>query len=152
MSRPFKKGLSSFPFYVKDERFQSILAYHGAEGFMILSCIISDLHTIEGYYLHWHDRAINRFILNHNLRSKKAVLERVLKDCFEDKFFDEEMFKKHAILTSIECQKVWMNGVKERLGVEFKPEYMLIEMNTFLEKLAKNKKRAETKEKNRISS
>ena len=123
MARPLKKGLDYYPLSRADKRFEAVRAYHPSCGFEVLAYLLAELHEIEGYYLLWNERAMKRFCLKYAFKHKDV--QGVLEDCLIDKVFDEEMLGEHGILTSVECQLVWGNAVKERLAIEYIEEYIL---------------------------
>lgn len=123
--RPLKKGLDCFPFSMSDIRFLNIRAVKYSFGFETLAFLLAELHEKEGYYLAWNERSERVFCYTKGI--KVSNLRKVLDECFLLEIFDKAMYQKHGILTSIECQLVWLSVARQRTTIEFNADYILID-------------------------
>lgn len=126
MSRPTKQGLDYFPMDVElDEKFELIEAKHGIAGFGIIIKLYQRIYK-EGYFLNWTEETSLLFSkkISININEVNAVI----KDCIRIGIFNEKLFLKYKILTSVGIQKRFFYGILRRKSVNLCKCLILIDV------------------------
>lgn len=127
MARPTKQGLDYFPLDVQlDDKFHIIEAEHGLEGFAIVIKLLQKIYS-EGYYYEWDE--MQQILFSKSVSVDRNKVVSVVNDCIKWKLFDEEMYKKHRILTSRGIQRRFVQAIYKRTNVEMIEEYLLIDVS-----------------------
>lgn len=127
MARPTKQGLDYFPLDVQlDDKFHIIEAEHGLEGFAIVIKLLQKIYS-EGYYYEWDE--MQQILFSKSVSVDRNRVVSVVNDCIKWKLFDEEMYKKHRILTSRGIQRRFVQAIYKRTNVEMIEEYLLIDVS-----------------------
>lgn len=127
MARPTKQGLDYFPLDVQlDDKFHIIEAEHGLEGFAIVIKLFQKIYS-EGYYYEWNE--MQQILFSKSVSVDRNRVVSIVNDCIKWKLFDEEMYKKHRILTSRGIQRRFVQAIYKRTNVEMIEEYLLIDVS-----------------------
>lgn len=131
MARPLKIGIDYFPLnidWVTDDKIFVLRAETGWQGIGIYMALISKIYE-AGYYLEWNDKAEKIFAAKNNI--DKDVLNKIVSVCRNEGLFDNKLFKKHGILTSVGIQKRFFEITRRREKVNVFKEYILININGY---------------------
>jgi len=105
MARPKKQGLDYFPLDVdtdQDDKIQLVEAVHGPVGFAIVIKLLMRIYK-EGYYSKWTET--EQLLFSRRVNADINVINACINDCVKWNLFDNQLFEKHGILTSIGIQK-----------------------------------------------
>ncbi len=120
MARPIKDGLNYFPLdvnFFEDERLEGIAVKFGIEGELACIKLLCFIYK-NGYYIEWSEMLeIKMLKAIPSLTSKNMSL--IIKQLCLWKFFNEELFKKHKVLTSTEIQEQFKEVRRRRRGINF---------------------------------
>jgi len=126
MARPTKEGLEYFPLDTdidQDEKVIVVLAKYGMRGFGVLIRLMMEIYK-KGYCFHWTEK--EQYIFPMKINEDAAFVNEVVTECVKWGFFDDEMYKKHEILTSEGFQKRYMLAVSRRKDIVIPPEHFLL--------------------------
>lgn len=124
MGRPLKPGIDYFPLdVVLDVKFQLIEAEFGLEGFALVVKLLQRIYGEQGYYCEWTDEVALLFASRYG-KSVNVVSE-LIKCCIRRGLFDDEMLKRHKILTSRGIQKRYLEAKRGDIS-KIKNEYLLL--------------------------
>lgn len=125
MARPTKQGIDYFPLDVNfdyDDKFQMILAKHGAEGCYIIIVVLSKIYS-EGYYYKWTEK--EQLLTSRRVNSELIMVNSVITDAIEYGIFDKSKFERFSILTSNGIQKRFFEATKKRKNAEIIDDYII---------------------------
>jgi len=130
MGRPQKKGLDYFPLDVHmDDSVELLQVDYGLEGFAVLIKLYQRIYN-NSYYISVTER--DKKLLSRHINIDIALLDNVIKSAIEYKIFNQKMFKKYQILTSLGVQKRYLFACERRKSIEFIKEYLLLEINVYI--------------------
>ena len=127
MARPIKKGLDYFPLdtdIIHDIKIRKILRSNGPQSIAILVDLLGNIYGDEGYYMTWDDDV--RFLVADDIGISEASVGEMVKRAIQVNFFDEGMFDKYSILTSIGIQKRYQNASYKKVDNSIDSKYSLI--------------------------
>ena len=125
MARPTKQGIDYFPLDVNfdyDDKFQMILAKHGAAGCYIIIVVLSKIYS-EGYYYKWTEK--EQLLTSRRVNSELIMVNSVITDAIEYEIFDKGKFERFSILTSNGIQKRFFEATKKRKNAEIIDDYII---------------------------
>lgn len=124
MARPNKEGLEYFPLDTKfDEEILLIDAKFGCEGIGILIKIWQIIYD-NGYYIKWTEREL--LLYKNRINADINLVNEIVNECIKWGIFDNNLFKKHNILTSRGIQKRFLEATKRRKEVQIENTFCLI--------------------------
>lgn len=131
MARPFKSGVGYFPLDVlMEDEVELIESEHSIIGFAVLIKLYQKIYAID-YWLKWDKKSLIVFSKRINVDSNKV--NDIINSCFEWGLLDNELFKKHQILTSKGIQKRFFEIVKRRKKIDVIKEYLLIDTLVYVD-------------------
>jgi hypothetical protein len=123
MSRPQKEGLDYFPLDSDidgDDKFQLLEAEHGIIGFGVVIKLFMKIYK-NGYYYPWTEK--EKLLHSKRVGVELNTVNKIVNDAVKWGLFDEDVFKKHKVLTSHGIQKRYVEAVKRRNSVLVTKEY-----------------------------
>lgn len=130
---PKKKGLDYFSLDVdieQDQKIELIEAEFGLKGFAILIKLFLRIYGDEGYYMKWNNDT--QLLLAKRVGEPGSFVGEVVSGSVRRGLFDKSVFDQFGILTSIAIQERYFNAVKRREKVEIVSEYLLIDVNEYI--------------------
>lgn len=142
-----------------DDKFELIEAEYGLQGFGVVVKLFQRIYGKEGYYTPWTYEVALVFAKDIGLGAN--VVSEIVSAAVRRGLFDQNLFKKYQILTSVGIQTRYFDAVKRRKDLKLKEEYLLVQpaqklknvnnsaenANNFLENAGKNQQRREEKRK-----
>ncbi len=131
MARPQKEGLDYFPLDVdmcQDDKIYILEVECGLEGFGLLIKLLMKIYK-EGYYIKWNDKVAKIFA--HKNSVDVNVINNLIETALNNDLFNNNLYKKFSILTSKGIQKRYFKATSRRKEVEYKKEYILINVNDY---------------------
>lgn len=124
MSRPTKQGIDYFPLDCRfDDKIEMFLIEKEAVGLGVLVTIWQMIYVNEGYYI------ANNEDLHLLIKRKIGVgineVSDIINACFRRNIFDEEMHKKHGIITSKAIQKRYFDAAKKKKCIDVCVDYII---------------------------
>lgn len=132
------EGLIYFPLdvnYADNDKIKELFALYGRDGMMFPILLWCSIYK-KSYYKKWDARSKRRFCLDWHYDEKLA--DDILTTCIELELFSAELFEKHEVLTSSKAQEVFFEGAHRRKSVNFIQEYLLIDLDSYVEGYTKN--------------
>lgn len=132
MARKCKIGIQYFSHDVdmaQDKKIKLIKAKHGLIGYAVFLRLLEEVYKENGYYLKIDEDFNILFSDDNNINYNDYIL--ILNDCINKELFDEELYKKHNILTSRRIQENYASATERRKEVEFIQEYLLVDIEKF---------------------
>lgn len=124
MARPTKQGVDYFPLDVHlDNKFKFIEIKFGLEGFAVIIKILQEIYS-QGYFCKWG--VDERLLFSDEHKVEKIKLDEITQECLKRDIFNEDIYKKHEILTSKGVQTRYQEIVRRRKDVEVEIDYLLI--------------------------
>lgn len=123
-----KEGIDYFSFDVfmhEDDKIQMVIANHGPLGHYIILRLFCKIYS-QGYAYHWTDRESRIFA--HNIRCDHELICDVVKTAINECIFDQNVYTKHAYLTSRGIQTRYLCATLRRKEVVFREELLLINL------------------------
>ena len=113
MGRPVKKGLDYFPtdvdFFEKEEiKFFSVEC--GASGICALMKLMCNIYR-NGYYVEWSKDHEDLFGWDMRGMVPREEIPHIIGVCLKRGIFNEKLFKKFHILTSLDIQEVYLQAL-----------------------------------------
>lgn len=117
-------GLKWFRLAVEfDDNFELVVAEYESKGFEVLIRLFQKIYG-NGYYCQWNREVALLFSRKYGVGVN--VVEEIVRAAIRRDLFNEEMFKKHSILTSHGIQKWYFDSAGRRTFVEAIKEYLLL--------------------------
>lgn len=126
MARPIKKGLEYFPLDVLlEDNVELLEAEYGLIGYAILIKLWQKIYA-NGYYIEWEDD--HALLFSRKINTVLTTVNDVVNACFKRNLFNEDMYKKHKILTSAGIQKRYSKVCSDarRKNISIYEGYLLI--------------------------
>lgn len=127
MGRPVKKGLDYFPtdvdLFEKEEiKFFSVEC--GASGICALMKLMCNIYR-NGYYVEWTQDHEDLFSWDMRGMVAKDQIPHIIQVCLKRGIFNEKLYKKYHILTSLEIQQVFLQALDGKRQINIVKEYWL---------------------------
>ena len=116
MGRHKKVGLDYHPLdvnFLKDRKVRRVLRSNGAEGIAVIVSLFSQIYGDKGYFLDYDDDL--SFDISDDLGIDENVVSDVILKLVDVEFFNEKIFKKYKVLTSLGIQKRYIEATKRRI-------------------------------------
>lgn len=133
MARPLKDGIDYFPLdvnFLKDLKIRKILIACGPQSIAVLISLLCNIYQDEGYYIGWDEDV--RFLIADDVGVKESLVHEVVNRAVGVDFFDQELFKKYNILTSIGIQKRYLEATSRRKKIKIKKSFNLVNVSNNL--------------------
>lgn len=129
MARPCKTGLDFFSFdCVLDDKLRLIEAEFGSKGFTVVVKLWQKIYRDKGYYCEWNDDLMLLFATDEVTDCGVNLVNEIVLACIRRHIFSKELYEKYHILTSRGIQKRYAMATAERKRVDWKKEYLLIDI------------------------
>lgn len=142
-----------------DDKFKLIEAEYGLQGFGVIIKLFQRIYGGEGYYTLWTYEVALVFAKEVGLGAN--VVSEIVSAAVRRGLFDQDLFEKCQILTSVGIQTRYFDAVKRRKGLKIKEAYLLVQpaqnsknannsaenVNNFDKNVSKNQQRREEKRK-----
>lgn len=129
MARPIKQGLDYFNLDCHfDDKVELVVAEFGMTGLGILIRLFQKIYGENGYYCCWNDDVALLFSRNNGVGGN--VVSEVINACLRRGVFDCGMYERCSILTSKGIQKRYLEAATRRKSIEWKNDYLLIDIPT----------------------
>lgn len=129
MARPCKTGLDFFSFdCVLDDKLRLIEAEFGSKGFTVVVKLWQKIYRDKGYYCEWNDDLMLLFATDEVTDCGVNLVNEIVLACIRRHIFSKELYEKYHILTSRGIQKRYAMATAERKRVDWKKEYLLIDV------------------------
>ena len=126
MARPVKQGIDYFPFdvdFFSDIKIRKIARACGSQATSILICLLCNIYKDNGYYILWDEDL--PFVIADTVGVSEGAVKEVIYKALQVDFFDQDIYKKHNVLTSLGIQKRFKSAVYKREKIEYIEEYMV---------------------------
>lgn len=159
MARPLKSGIDYFPLdvnFFSDIKTRKILKACGPQSVVVLINLLCTIYKDEGYYMTWDEDV--GFLTADEIGVKESLVHEVIKKAIGVDFFDQSLFKKYKILTSLGIQKRYLGATARRKSNPIKDEFNLVNVtnnivndsnNSINDSKSTQRKEKERKEKER---
>lgn len=114
MARPIKKGLSYFPFDVdifKDVKIRILMANYGANGVLLYIYLLTAVYN-NGYYIKCNEDLL--YVASADLGVSPQKAREIIQFCCKRSLFDDDLFRKRQVLSSVGIQRRYQEMVKAR--------------------------------------
>lgn len=126
MARPNKQGIDYFPFdvdFFSDIKIRKIARACGSQATSILICLLCNIYKDKGYYILWDEDL--PFVIADTVGVSEGAVKEVILKALQVVFFDQDIYNKHNVLTSLGIQKRFKSAVYKREKIEYIEEYMV---------------------------
>ena len=126
MARPNKQGIDYFPFdvdFFSDIKIRKIARACGSQATSILICLLCNIYKDKGYYILWDEDL--PFVIADTVGASEGAVKEVILKALQVDFFDQDIYKKHNVLTSLGIQKRFKSAVYKREKIEYIEEYIV---------------------------
>ena len=126
MARPNKQGIDYFPFdvdFFSDIKIRKIARACGSQATSILICLLCNIYKDKGYYILWDEDL--PFVIADTVGVSEGAVKEVILKALQVDFLDQDIYKKHNVLTSLGIQKRFKSAVYKREKIEYIEEYMV---------------------------
>lgn len=152
MARPNKQGIDYFPFdvdFFSDIKIRKIARACGSQATSILICLLCNIYKDKGYYILWDEDL--PFVIADTVGVSEGAVKEVILKALQVDFFDQDIYNKHNVLTSLGIQKRFKSAVYKREKIEYIEEYMVSDVKNQVSDVrstqSKGKERKEKKSK-----
>lgn len=114
MARPIKKGLSYFPFDVdifKEVKIRILMANYGANGVLLYIYLLTAVYN-NGYYIKCNEDLL--YVASADLGVSPQKAREIILFCCKRSLFDDALFRKRQVLSSVGIQRRYQEMVKAR--------------------------------------
>lgn len=114
MARPIKKGLSYFPFDVdifKEVKIRILMANYGANGVLLYIYLLTAVYN-NGYYIKCNEDLL--YVASADLGVSPQKAREIIQFCCKRSLFDDALFRKRQVLSSVGIQRRYQEMVKAR--------------------------------------
>ena len=126
MARPLKKGLDYFPLDVNidsDDKLKILEGLYGIVGFGVIVKVLMKIYD-NGFYYYW--REIEPILMAERAKVDIDTVQDIIKNSVKYGLFNEKLYNKYQILTSIGIQKRYFSACGKRKKGEAEREYLLL--------------------------
>ena len=109
-----------------DEKVRLIQAEFGIKGFAVFVKLLQEIYSSYGYYCEWNRDRELLFASETGLNN--GCLKEIVNACIKRNLFSEHLYNKYGVLTSTGIQKQYLKATAKRDAVEFKKEFLLVEI------------------------
>lgn len=130
---PPKKGLDYFSLDVdieQDQKIELMEAEFGLKGFAILIKLFLRIYGDEGYFLKWNSDT--QLLLAKRVGEPGSFVGEVVNGSVRRGLFNKSVLDQFDVLTSAAIQERYFNAVKRRERVSVISEYLLIDINKYI--------------------
>ena len=121
-------GIPYFPFDVnQDEKIELIEAEYGLAGFAVIVKLYQKIYGGFGYYTPWTKDTL--LLFSKKIGLEQETVSSIVNALIKRGVFDEKLYKRYKILTSMEIQSRFFEITRRRKKFEVKKEYILIDVN-----------------------
>lgn len=99
---------------------------YGLKGFAAYIHLLQMIYKDRGYYTQWDKDVELKFA--DDIHASVGFVSEIIRACLRRGIFDNDMYIKYGVLTSIEIQENYFNAVKRRKKVKVIDEILLIEL------------------------
>lgn len=130
MARPIKEGLDYFPMDTDIEQNDKIALLEATYGSIALALILKILAKIYsvGYYYKWGER--EELLFKRKIYKSDINVQDFINDCLKFEVFNEYLYRKYSVLTSIDIQLTYFEALKRRKTIKVIKEYLLLDEET----------------------
>ena len=121
MARPNKQGIDVD--FFSDIKIRKIARACGSQATSILICLLCNIYKDKGYYILWDEDL--PFVIADTVGVSEGAVKEVILKALQVDFFDQDIYKKHNVLTSLGIQKRFKSAVYKREKIEYIEEYMV---------------------------
>ena len=126
MARSGKRGVDYLPLDVHmNDKMRFVELRFGLKGFAVVVKLWMKIYD-NGYYCEWNEDVALMFA-GENRAGVNAVSE-ILSEAIKRGIFDKRLYEKYGILTSRGIQQRYLEMTSRRKRVDFKKEYLLIDI------------------------
>lgn len=126
MARPQKDGVDYFPLDVRmDDKFELIEAEFGLIGFAVVLKLYQSVYEV-GYYREWAEEAA--LLFGKRIGLPVETLRSILDSALRRGIFDQGLFDRFRILTSVGIQRRYLEAVKRRKTVNLEKRFLLVDL------------------------
>lgn len=129
MARPLKTGIDYYPVdvdFLKNLKVRKIMMACGAGSVAVLICLLGSIYGDEGYYMWWDEDV--RFLVADEVGAKESLVHEVVMKALSVGFFDQGLFDKFQILSSVGIQSRYFEATSRRQNRTLKTEYLLVDL------------------------
>lgn len=129
MARPLKEGLDYFPFdvdFFMDIKIRRLSKACGPTSQSILICLLCNIYQDKGYYIEWNKDL--PFLIADTVGVSEGVVEEVIKKAIQVELFDENIYDRYNVLTSVGIQSRYIVVTERRKKIDWISEYVLIDV------------------------
>lgn len=129
MARPLKEGLDYFPFdvdFFSDIKVRRLIKGSGPTSSSILICLLCNIYQDKGYYIEWNKDL--PFLIADTIGVSEGAVEEVIKKAIQVELFDESIYEKYNVLTSVGIQSRYILVTERRKKIDLISEYVLIDV------------------------
>jgi len=140
MARPNKQGIDYFPFdvdFFSDIKIRKIARACGSQATSILICLLCNIYKDKGYYILWDEDL--PFVIADTVGVSEGAVKEVILKALQVDFFDQDIYNKHNVLTSLGIQKRFKSAVYKREKIEYIEEYMVSDVRSTQSKVKKSR-------------
>ena len=113
-----------------DLKIKLLKARHGLVGYAVYIRLLEELYREKGYYLQLNDDVDILFCDENKLEYNVYIL--ILDECLKNNLFNEKLYKKYNILTSLRIQCNYISATERRKELKFIKEYLLVDPQEML--------------------
>jgi len=131
MARPIKKGLDYFPLdvdFFTDDKVEVVVGIHGLKAENIILRLYSKIYKENGFWYSWGSE--EQVLLSKRGNIALGLLGEIVAGCIKRGLFDETVFNRFGVLTSVGIQKryfeILRSSKRKVLLSEVEREYLLI--------------------------
>lgn len=124
-----KSGLGYFPLpviIIYDRAMKRLMKKEGDGAMAVVINVLSMIYAGEGYYVK-ADELLYEDISANLFDGDVDMVKRVVEMAVKHGMFDEAMFKKHQVLTSLDIQRHYVYSTRRRLETKLDTEFCLLE-------------------------
>ena len=154
MGRPVKQGIDCFPLdvgFFSDIKTRKISRACGSQSASILICLLCNIYRTNGYYISWNDDIA--FVIAEEVGVTEDAVNDVVDKALQVGFFNQDLFDKYKILTSVGIQQRYIVATYQRKDRFLNNDYIVFHANNSVN-CAKNpvscKEKPTKKEKKKI--
>lgn len=133
MGRPTKQGIDYFPFdvvFFTDIKIRKISRACGSQSASILICLLCNIYRNNGYYILW-DKDMP-FVIADEVGVTEGTVNEVVIKALQVGFFNNDLYDKYSILTSVGIQKRYILATYQRKDRQINEDYLIYHTNNLV--------------------
>lgn len=130
MGRPTKQGIDYFPLdvdFFTDIKVRKLLRACGSQSASILICLLCNIYRNNGYYILWDDDM--PFVIADEVGVSEGAVKEVVVKALQVGFFENSLYEKYNILTSVGIQKRYLLATYQRKERKLDKKYLVNHTN-----------------------